>query len=402
MFRKFIALFISIAALLMMFTGCTVDENNPVILTAGKATFHKFDFNLKYLNGEYYYHYTLGAMSDEQYFQLVLDEVTELAVALNEAKKRGIELTEAEETELQTRLDEECELVMEQYRSFVDSSITDEAEIQKAAEEQLVTDLGFSYEDYRKYYEVSLRNTMILTKLYNEVTADVTPDEDDIRSYIESCTIREMENDFATFAETYKAFLKDGLTTPYFIPANCITVNHIYLPNDDAEALAAEEIIDAELSKGGMTFERFEELIDEFGKDENMNSDRYREWGYLVHDSLESDFVDGYVFAANRLIDDSKLMPGAEDIPEFTEFKMDGSKYIIKLMAEDGIYYIGLNQRFLKGSMPCEEGGDIWNISYEGAYVTECDYAYQLECDKWLEDTKVTYFYENFVDEYVN
>lgn len=55
----------------------------------------------------------------------------------------------------------------------------------KTVEAAFREDKGYSFAEYRGFLARFLRNKKIISKLYEEITADVAPDEEEIIAYIQ-------------------------------------------------------------------------------------------------------------------------------------------------------------------------------------------------------------------------
>lgn len=409
---KLTVLLLALIFILGTFCSCTVKEDaNPVIMTVDDFELTKFDFNMSYANHQYYYHFLYGAITAEEYFNRVMEDVTRFAVAVNRAQKLGITLTESEEAEIMKEVQEQCDHVYEQYRERVVSTITDEEEIKAEIYRLYEVDMGFTFDEYRALYENTLRNNKIAHKLYEQVVADVTPDEDLILTYMQNQVLSQSQMSFSEFAYNYENFITGKGAVPFFVPDNCFTVNRLFLAYtnvgsseapeyDDSMAALKAEDIDSLLNLG-IGLEEFDKLILSMGDDADMKNETCLDWGYLVHKSLESSYEDGFVYAAMELAGfDFKPLDSEAALPELTYFATTDNKQIVKFCTETGINYLMINRNFIKGNMKYELGDEVWNLAYEGAYNIECDNVYDQVYETWFAEAKITYYYDRFKDEY--
>lgn len=396
---------ISIAAIILAtgILGCiNEDPNNPVILTAGNFQMHDFDFMLAFTSDEYYNYYTYGAQTPEEYFERILETVTDRAVALNYAKKNKIELSESELSDIDKQLEEQFKLVEENYCSQVDESITDEQAIISEAYKLLEKDLGYDVDSYKSYLKTSMINSAIIEKLRNNIANKIELSESDVKAYISDIMLKyKNTTTFSDFQEKYNLFLGGKDSEPYLVNEDCFTVGQLLLKFEDEDETAAhntEETIDKILNQG-FTEDRFYELIAEYGQDENMKNDRYIDWGYLVHDSLTPAYPKGFVYAANNLREETSHSFNIDAV-ELVRFTSSDGKRVIKFTSTDGIHYLILNRIFPRGEIKYEEGDDIWNMAYQAAFARMVESEYQKALAEWNEKTKVTYYFDRFRDKY--
>lgn len=411
---KLVILLLALAMSLGVLCSCKVkEETNPVIMTVDNFELTKFDFNMSYANHQYYYHYVYGAISADEFFNRVMKDLTRFAVAVNRAHKLGITLTESEEAEIMKEVQEQCDHVYEQYLERVVSSITGEEEIKAEVYRLYELDMGFSFDEYRIMYENTVRNSKMAHKLYEQVVADVTPDESLVLKYMQNQVLNQSQMSFGEFADKYKSFISDNGDVPFFVPDNCFTVNRLFLAYnnvgsdsepeyDDSMAALKAEDIDSLLTLG-ISFDDFNKLILSMGDDAAMKNDTCLDWGYLVHKSLEKSYDDGFVYAAMQLSGDSFKPSNADaELPKLTYFDTTDNKQIVKFYTETGINYLMINRKFIKGNMQYERGDEVWNLAYEGAYQIECDNVYDKVYESWFAEAKITYYYDRFKDEYIS
>lgn len=396
---------ISIAAIVLAtgVLGCIdEDPNNPVILTAGNFQMCDFDFMLAFTSDEYYNYYTYGAQTPQEYFERILATVTDRAVALNYAKKNKIELSESELADIDKQFAERFKVVEENYCSQVDKSITDEKAILTEAYKILENDLGYDVDSYKSYLKTSMINSAVIGKLRKNIEDKIDLSEEDVKLHIMDVMLKyKNTTSFTDFQEKYTGFLNGKDTEPYLVNEDCFTVGQLLLKFEDgneADARSTEATID-EILNQGFTEDRFYELINEYGQDENMKNDRYIDWGYLVHDSLAPAYPKGFIYAAYNLLEEANLGFGMDKV-ELVDFTSSDGKSVIKFTSTDGIHYLILNRVFPRGEIKYEEGDDIWNMAYQAAFARRVESEYQKSLAEWKEKTKVTYYFDSFRDKY--
>ena len=396
---RLIAVILAAVLLIGCFAGCVENKDNPVIMTAGNFQMTEFDFMLAFTQDEYFNYYLYGAMDYTEYFQRILDIATQRACALNYAQKNKIELSESELADIEAQLDETMTQLDAEYLAKVDESITDENKRLEEAERLFTQDIGYTKENYREYVRSSMINSAVIQKLRDMVGEDIDLTENDISRYITDAALKlKNTTSFTDFLETYGGFVKGENTVPYLVHEDCFTVDQLLIKADDGEMYEIAAIVD-ELLNEGFNEDDFYEWIADYGQDENMKTDRFIDWGYIVHDSLEPGYPKGFVYAAKNLIKPTKPGFGA-DAPELTKFTSSDGKTVIKFESDDGIHYLILNKVFKRGIISYEQGDDIWNIAYAEAYKIAIDNAFDAKCEEWVEKTKVTYYYKKFRDKY--
>lgn len=414
---RLVALLVLVLMVFGTVSGCSLDdaENaNPVIMKVNDLEITKFDFHMRYLANESYYEFMYGAINAKTYFDIVMEDVTEFAVAVNHAKETGRTLSADVIIGIENDVERQCEYVYNQYLERIDETITGEEEIRAAVYDLYQQEMGYTLDDYRGYLYNYIYNNTLLREFRDSIVVDVTPGQDEIIAYINHQVIASSMTDFATFANGYDLFLKGEGGVPYFVPRNCFTVNTLFIAfdsetdddgnttYDDTAALETAQEID-KLIRDGISSARFEDMIAEMGDDELMKNDDCRDWGYLINESLIRRYETGFVYAAMNL-KNGKWLPkdqNINDMPELTKFKTNDNHNLIKVRTESGIHYLIINRVFLKGEMPYQIGDALWNFAYDGAYEAMCDIEYDNQYETWLGSAKITYYYERFQAEYL-
>lgn len=427
--KKLAALLVAAMCLLLAIGGCSNHNTpdygvNPVALSVNGVDISLFDFDRFYTTNEKYYYLTHGAVDREEYFQTVLDEVVRYGVALSKAHELGIELTEADEEEVQNELQTQCDITFEKYsRNAAENADASAAPAvdSKTVEAAFRADKGYSFAEYRGFLAGFLRNKKLISKLYEEITSNVAPDEDEIIAYIQLKVSEQSLDSFSTFVTRYNSFVNEKGDVPFFVPDDCFTVEQLLLRFDSGEvestaapdsagllpvytydtaSVAASEI-DSILSVG-ISYDDFIDLISRYGNDENMLGDVFLRWGYLIHNTLFEDYEKPLLIGAYYAHGIEKLPPELSNKNTSSQyFETTDGKRIVKITAKDSIRYVVENRSLSKGPMPYVEGDEVWNLSYDGALTAASDIEYDDQLEVWFSEANVTYYYDRFKDDYV-
>ena len=209
--KKLLALLVAAMCAVLAAGGCNPQKTpdygiNPVALSVNGVDITLFDFDRFYTTNEKYYYLTHGAVDAQEYFETVLDEVVRYGVALSKAQELNIQLTAEDEDEVQNELQTQCDLTFEKYsKTLADNSTASAAPAldSKTVEAAFREDKGYSFAEYRGFLARFLRNKKIISKLYEEITADVAPDEEEIIAYIQLNVSEQSLDSFSTFVTRY-------------------------------------------------------------------------------------------------------------------------------------------------------------------------------------------------------
>ena len=178
--KKLLALLVAAMCAVLAAGGCNPQKTpdygiNPVALSVNGVDITLFDFDRFYTTNQKYYYLTHGAVDAQEYFETVLDEVVRYGVALSKAQELNIQLTAEDEDEVQNELQTQCDLTFEKYsKTLADNSTASAAPAldSKTVEAAFREDKGYSFAEYRGFLARFLRNKKIISKLYEEITAD--------------------------------------------------------------------------------------------------------------------------------------------------------------------------------------------------------------------------------------
>ena len=212
--KKLLAVLVAAMCAVLAAGGCNPQKTpdygiNPVALSVNGVDITLFDFDRFYTTNQKYYYLTHGAVDAQEYFETVLDEVVRYGVALSKAQELNIQLTAEDEDEVQNELQTQCDLTFEKYsKTLADNSSASAAPAldSKTVEAAFREDKGYSFAEYRGFLARFLRNKKIISKLYEEITADVAPDEEEIIAYIQLNVSEQSLDSFSTFVTRYKKF----------------------------------------------------------------------------------------------------------------------------------------------------------------------------------------------------
>lgn len=388
----------------LTFTACKedpIDAMNPVVLQIGKYELRRFYFDSLYATNSKYSEFAAGRLSQSDYFDVVAAATERYAVTLKTAKEQGFTLTEEDEASVRSDSDKQWDHIREVFLERVDSNITDPAKIEEEFERLFTIDTGYSSEVYRACLDESLRNRLLIKKLFDKVTDGIEPTEQDIRSYLDLQSNIAYTEGFGGFRYRFEQYRDNGGEPFVFVADDCFTViQYLIAPGDGAQAEA--DALDARL-EAGITADEFRELVaSENNGDENMRGEMFRKLGYLVHESVIGDYSNEFTYAA-YLASGSKVFPGMtpDFSAEFGLFETTDGKTVAKVAGEDGIHYVMLARKYLKGNLSYTEGDPVWQLGYEGAALTVRQAYFDKQVDEWLKDAKIEWFYDRFKDDYM-
>ena len=402
-----IAMLLVLAALTAVFcTSCeSYDEMNPVILKLGDMTLTKFYFDSLYATNDDYYKMSQGAISMSDYFDSIVEDVGRYAVTLKTARDRGFTLSDEEQAKIEQDYESQWEHIRQIFREKVNSSITDEAEIESEIERLFEIDTGYTSEVYRESLKLTLADRELVRKLFEDLTKDIEPTEKQVRKYIELKVNSESQAGFATFAQRFNAYA-EGTGDPFlFIPAECFTVDQFMIDTTDTTASAARiSTMDEKLDSGLSSQQFMESVASDENDDENMRDEKHRDLGYLMHDSMKSSYSIEFYYAAYRA-SGKKVAPGVEimSAPDLQLFTTTDNKLIARVAEESCVRYVILNRRYVKGNVSYKIGDDIWNYGYEGAKAEIRQKNFDQQADEWYakDGRKIRWYLDRIKKKYV-
>ncbi len=416
-FAAFLALLICVSAL----CSCSSNKSqNVVVIRAGETAITKLYFSNTYSNNSHHADYADGSISDEEYFELIVSELTKLAVTAEAARNSGLTLSDEEKQLIEANAKWYLNsLLFSYYPTTGPEHISNEKKDEYAlnALNAHLRKSGYTSDDYVEYYSARREYELLSRKFYDYVTENVALDTSDIEAFIAQRTKEQSPMSIADFIAQYDAFLKGAADLPLYAPEDCFSVNYIFIGYsaesdsqngsviyDPASTADEEEQIDALLSEN-ISMVRFNELIGEFGEDNDMKAEAGIEWGMIVHPSIFERYPDGFSYAAMNLMYDDRTPETAQaedEFPDLTFFSLADGERIVKVSAESGVYYIAINKVFKMGALEYEYGGDVWNAAYEAAYKIECDAAFDKAYADALAQIEVEVFYKRFKSEYID
>ncbi len=367
-------------------------NNNPVVMSTDDVEITIYDFRQAFYGSQYFQYYYYGMMSAEDYTNAIIDEMKAFMYIYNAALDAGTELTAEEETAFDDEFNAQLETVLSQYESSVDSSITDPEEKRVAAIELLEADLeadGLTYDEFLEYSRNNLYMYKLADAYYTDLRNQVVITDDDVQAYVDEQLGLAGELTMEEFRDLHEGYMYGSGPSPVYVPEDCFSVNHILLlfetSTDDSGAVTyltdSRNADSVELeSKFASTadFDAFMELEAEYGDDPGMDEDVYVENGYIIHDSYEETYYDGFVYAAMNLYFGEWTPEPKEDSdepylpPELEYFTLADSTPIVKVATESGIHYIIVNQEYHRGEVSYEIGDARWE-SWR-AYIGDEDF----------------------------
>ncbi|MDO4568356.1 MAG: SurA N-terminal domain-containing protein [Clostridia bacterium] len=374
-----------IAALMTVaaFAGCSLKVENPVVAKIGNLTIYASEYTQ--LFSSYYYYasslgYDLSVAEDLQAFQdWILDLLIRDKVVVYMAQQNGIELTDEELAEVEAGVQSTYDSQVESYKSQVDSSITDEAEIAAAAEALFIAymqDSGMTKDEYLE----TVRNGMIEEALYEKygeiIRAEATIEDDAAQNYYDENLAEQQESYGEAPGDYYSDYVSYVNSTnsvaPFFIPEGYIRVKHILVQFDEDTAEGEEEKdyeqicseIETHLENGAYTFD---ELIEMYNDDPGMESEPYMTEGYLVSEAITDSYLEGFAEAALALEEIGDVSPRVE--------------------TTSGYHYIQLIERVESKVIPFEDvAEDIENMLLTQAQNT----LFSTRVTEWVAEAPIT------------
>ena len=305
--KKIISLLALVLALAML-AGCSLVSVNPekvIVAKVGDKTITKADFDTAFSEFLAGYGYTV--------------DTPEIAEQLPEIKQNYIDLMVQDLVQVGKLTEMGLDTISDEEKAAVEADIDDwYATTLESLEQNFATeeDPAAAAKDYLENYLTSYGTTLEqmkaeeisaipLNKLFEQVTADVTVSDSDLKAKYDEqvATDKELYSaDLATFlnARTYGSPI-------FYNPDGCFYVKHILitLPTeqqdeiaalraDDDEAVAAtadskrEEYLAGIADKAQMVLDKvnnggdFDLLLEEFGEDPGMKSEAYAD-GYLTY-----------------------------------------------------------------------------------------------------------------------
>jgi hypothetical protein len=377
------------------------DPMNPVVLKVGEFELKKFYFDSLYATHDKYYYLSYGAITQSEYFDIVVDAVEDYAVTLKKAQEGGFTITAEEEETIKSDTEAQWEHIRQEFLRRVNSSITDPDEIEKEFARLFEVDTGYTPEVYRQCLDESMHNRMLIKKLLDSETEGVEPTDEQVRAYIDLQVNSLSQETFSAFAEQYAAYREGSGKMFLFIPSDCFAADQLLLEGGDARQRA--EQIDARFESGISMADFMELVAGDANDDANMKEEKFRELGYLMHSATVGDYPAELAYGAYSA-NGSKIYPGMKPdySPEYTVYKTSDGKTVVKVAAEDSIRYVTIIKKYIKGNVNYTKGDEIWEIGYEGAKEQVRQDFFDQKVAEWRKEAKFEWYFDRFKANYVS
>ena len=310
-----------------LLTGQLSDDGDPVVVAefnGGQLLSTEVipEFNDQ-LSAQIFAGYNADEVSGSVLQSVLSTKVGDKLVALK-ARELGLDaLTEEDLKSIEAQADATYKEKIEYYAAFVSTEGKTQDEINAAAEAYMKQTDGVTRESIVE----ALKQALPMEKYREYVTRDVTVTDAEVRTYYEE-QLTEQKANYEQYPEEYEYAHTDGRTILYN-PEGYRAVRNLLLPfEDDAQAAQAADLLGqiskldaekdveeiralekqldplykpleekaaeiAEKLKGG---ESFLSLMDQYGKDELMQSEPLRTAGYYVSEHtylFSTEFVQG-------------------------------------------------------------------------------------------------------------
>lgn len=400
--------------------SCSSTKNqNVVVIRAGETTITKLYFSDTYSNNSHSADFESGSIDGEEYFNLIVSELTELAVTAEAARRNGLTLSDEERRLIDANASWYFDSLLFSYYPTPGPEPIGGDEKRRHALNALNEHLsksGYTSDDYVDYYSKRHEYKLLSEKFYDFVTDNITLNAAAIEAFIASRAQEQASMSMADFDDAYAGFVKGVANLPLYSPEDCFSVNYIFVEHSDelqqpgkvaynpTASASSEDILDLILSEG-VSKARFNELIGEFGSGADMNSEAGIEWGVIIHPDTLKKYPSEFGYAAMNLSQPDWTPDAAQNdgtLPELSFFTLTNGEKVVKVSSEAGVYYITANRSFKKGPLEYEYGGDVWNAAYDAAYDVECEAAFDRAYEEALKQTELEIFYDRFKSEYVD
>jgi len=305
--KKLVCLLALVLAIAML-AGCSLVSVNPekvIVAKVGDKTITKAEFDTAFAEFLAGYGYTVDSeeLADQigEIKQNYIDLMVQDLVQTQKLVELGLdqisdEEKAAAEAEVDAWYQESIASLAENYSSEEDP---------EAAAKEYIDSYLTSYGTTLEQMKSDEVNSIPLNKLFDQVTADVTVSEDDVKAKYDE----QVETDKELYSADLATFIsaRSYGTTIYYNPEGCFFVKHILIAlpeeqqdeiyalrsDDDVTVVATadakrDEYLAAIAEKAQMVLDKvtaggdFELLLEEFGEDPGMKSDTYAD-GYLTY-----------------------------------------------------------------------------------------------------------------------
>lgn len=375
-------------------------DGTSVVMRCGDTEITMYDYGQAFYSSQYLQYYMYGMMTTEQYYNMVLDELSTLVYLVNEAKANGVELTEDEIVEVDTVIDQHLEQVLKSYaESIEEEGVDKDAEGRKQFEADLAED-GLTYDSFIRLAKNNLRLHRQAEKYYNTLIEQVKVSDDEVRKYVDDNSAAAAEYTVPDFVDAMNAYFEGNGAYPVYIVDDCFSVNHIYLAfetkvtsDNDIEYLTDsrkddEAAVEAKLPELA-DFDAFMEYEKEIGEDPGMDEGSpYLENGYIIHPDMLDSYFEGFVYAAMNLHEGIWSPPpkegeGSVTMPNLSYFELKDGEKVVKVCTESGVHYIIVNKEFKKGPVEYEIGDEIWESWRTAASESNAEELYERLIEEW-------------------
>ena len=397
------AILILLAVSALAIQGCKLKEEEnklyglTVVMSSKNVDMTVYDFSQSYYSNQYYQYLMFGLIQPDQYCDMIIDDLSNFMYILNAAYDADVDLTSEEREELDKTIADQLEQLLAGYDEKVPAGTENvREEALKLFEQDLFQD-GLDYPSFMELATKNLYMYHIANKYYNQLAEEIAVTDDEVFAYISQQYETQKENTVTDFADALSGFIYDGTAFPVYVPEDCFSVNHIYLafetlPSDDdsvlydAESRTEDEATIESRFPDVAGFDGFMELETEYGEDPGMDDEGYREYGYIIHPSMDEDYFAGFVYAAMNL-HDGEWVPSEDadyELPELTFFELKDGTDVVKVKTESGVHYIIVNKEFKKGSVRYEKGDKVWESWKDAVNNNNLDEKFDALYNEWM------------------
>lgn len=404
--KKIIALLSVLIAVLMLFGACAVEEtqdtaaagsppettDNPVVVEVDGEPIYYDQYHTYYASVCAQYGIEEDDEANGAYIRdMIIDSLVNEKIMMQKLTENGyMDLTDKQiaqaEQDSQAYLDS---IVEAYYGATIESALEEgytDAQYEEAKvpyEEQVLTEMGYTKEEYLNYYKMTIAGDMAREAL----VGDITPTEEEIQAKYDENVAYDQE----AMEEDPTQYVSTALTgsTVYYVPAGIRMVRQVLIKIDEdssgaisvlreqgygdqadyllEKALAdikpeADDVI-SKLDSGSITFD---EAVTSLNRDTEMPKD-----GYAVVEGCMS-YVESFTTSAMAL----------DNIGEYTELvSSDYGYHIIE-------YYSDVSE----GAVSYDSVKDEIK---ESITATMQDEAWQKIIDEWTESYDVVRYEEN-------
>ncbi|MCR5610805.1 MAG: hypothetical protein K6F68_03125 [Clostridiales bacterium] len=410
---KLFALILCVVIVSSLFSACKLTDPSEenladklfglkIVMSSKNVDITMYDFLQSFNNNDYYQYYMYGLISQDDYLNMIVNDMSTFMYLVNAAYDEGFELTAEENEEINKSVSDQFERLLARYETQVtDTSADKRAEALKLFE----ADIASYGVDYNSAVELTVKSMCmykIAEKYYNSITESIEVCDEEVEQYYKDRFTDEKKNTVSDFSELLRAYYSGNSPYPVHVPEDCFSVNHLYLEleneaedeqnpvyNKDSRK-DVEEQIEAKLPETD-GFDGFMELVAEFGEDPGMTYDGYRENGYVIHPSMDDYYFPGFVYAAMNL-HDGEWTPAEDadyEIPELNYFELKDGTKVVKVYTKSGVHYIILNKEYTKGKVEYEKGDEKW-LSWKNAAISSVsEKRFEELFDSWKEKYEI-------------